>query len=260
MFDLKKAILDLLGLIGFVRGSAKRKVVNGMEVKKDNDATSSKWEGKTIYTFGDSITWYDGNNYFEIHKEYGKKAIGYQAHMRNELRAKVKNYGKSGATTVDISRIIKSHSFKKVDAVTITGGVNDWNKYVPIGEIQPNGSNFDTNTSYGAIQSAIEYIAVNNPYTKIYLMTPIPAKIKEKSDSILKGQEFPISYRDMFIEIGKLYNIPVLDWYKLTGFNKDYDKWYKDKEDMDLGDRYFHVGDEGYKVMAEYLIPFLNSN
>lgn len=84
---MKKAILDLLGLIGFVRGSAKRKVVNGMEVKKDNDATSSKWEGKTIYTFGDSITWYDGNNYFEIHKEYGKKAIGYQTHMRNELRA-----------------------------------------------------------------------------------------------------------------------------------------------------------------------------
>lgn len=182
----------------------------------DNNIQDYKWKDQTIYTFGDSITWYDGNDYFKSHNEYGKKATGYQSYMRERLKARVKNFGESGATLVDIASIIKSQNFSSVDAATITGGVNDWNKYIPLGNLEDKYSDFDIKTSYGALQSSIEFIIKENPKVKIFLMTPIPGKIKEFSDSVLAGQEFPVKYRDMFIEIGRLYEIPVLDWYNLS--------------------------------------------
>jgi lysophospholipase L1-like esterase len=221
---------------------------------------SDKWEDKMIYTFGDSITWYDGNEYTTNHNNSGEIAIGYQSYIRGELNAKVKNYGISGETLVGISNKIKETNLSSADAVIVTGGVNDWSKSISLGEIKPIGSTYDTNTSYGALQSSIEYIINQYHDVSIFLITPIPAMFKEESDKPMAGQEFPSYYKEMFIEVGNLYKIPVLDWYEKTGFNEDYKKWYQDKEGTTLGDRFMHVGNKGYEVMSEYLIPFLVEN
>lgn len=64
----------------------------------------------------------------------------------------------------------------------------------------------------------------------------------------------------MFIITGKLYGIPVCDWFNLSGFNKlTYEAFYGDIGTT-LGDRYVHVTNDGYKRMAEILVPFLENN
>jgi lysophospholipase L1-like esterase len=220
---------------------------------------NGKWVGVIIYTFGDSITWYDGKAYTGNHNEQGNIAIGYQSYMREMLGAIVNNYGVSGRTLPQIYTIVQGYSYAGVGAVTLTGGVNDWYYQVVMGSISPIGSTFDTTTSYGALQAAIEYIISQNQKIKIYLMTPIRGMFKDDSTEPIAGQEFPETYADMFKEVGALYGIPVIDWYNLCGFNKlNYADWYQDKGT--LGDRYIHVGDDGYKRMAEVLIPALLNN
>lgn len=221
------------------------------------NVASDKWENKTIYTFGDSITWYDGNKYTENHLESGKIAKGYQSYIRGELGAKVENYGISGETLVGIYNTIKGKKYENTDGVIITGGVNDWFYEVPIGELEPPGSEFDVKTSFGALQSSVEHIQEANKDTAIFLMTPIPGAFKEDSQEKIAGQELPVQYQKMFLEVSDLYNLPVLDLYSESGFNTDYPYWYGDKQGTPLGDRYIHIGDEGYEEIAKHLIPFL---
>lgn len=217
------------------------------------------WTGKIIYTFGDSITWYDGKPYSEAHTEKGGIARGYQSHMREQLGAQVVNCGANGQTLPGILSVIEAQKYDGVHAVTITGGVNDWGQHVLLGTVEPIGSAFDRSTSLGALQSAIEYIMKQNQSTRIYLLTPIRAKFKETSSDSLAGMEFPPDYADGFIDLGKLYGLTVCDWYRLSGFNEtSYPEWYCDIGPM-LGDRYVHVGDKGYKRMADILISVLKA-
>ena len=227
-----------------------------------NPVQASKWKGKSIYAFGDSITWYDGRQYVQgAHAEYPNIAKGYLSYMREELGAFVRNLGYNGGSLKNqISAEIKDiTSYVGVNAVTITGGVNDWYTGEDIGAIAPIGSTFDLDTSYGSLQSAIEYILNSNPSIKIYLITPIRGMVKETATHVLVGQEFPETYADLIKSVGELYGLPVLDWYNLSGFNKlNYSNFYKDIGTNDS--IYIHVGDEGYKRMSEVLIPFLRDN
>lgn len=217
---------------------------------------TTNFKNKQIYTFGDSITWYDGNEYTENHLESSDKAIGFQSYLRGELSANVENFGISGETLVGISKKIKEGKYKNVDYVLLSGGVNDWFKEVPLGEIESIESDFDTDTSFGALQSGIEFIQ-SESNAKIILITPIPGKFKKESKEVLAGKELPDAYQKMYMEIGDLYNLPVVDWYKETKFEDDFSKWYRDKPGTVLGDRYIHVGNEGYEVMAKILIESL---
>lgn len=221
---------------------------------------NSKWNGKLIYAFGDSITWYDGNPFGNAHIESGIMAKGYLSYMRDELGATVNNYGISGGTIQShIATSIKSKSFVTVDVVTINGGANDWattSSPPPLGTIAPIASAFNIATTYGALQSAVEYILTSNPKIKIYFITPIRGYLKPESTNPLKGQELPESYTNMFKEVGELYGIPVCDLFNQCGFNKlNYSNWYGDIGA--LGDRYIHLINLGYKRMAEILISFL---
>ncbi|MEN5085714.1 SGNH/GDSL hydrolase family protein [Sphingobacterium faecium] len=210
---------------------------------------ADKFKNKIVWFFGTSITYYNGQQYSIAHSENPRICKGYQSYISQYLKCTVTNFGGSGNNLTQISATIKSKNYSSVDYVCIEGGVNDWAQGMAIGSLLPIGSAFNVNTSYGALQSAIEHIISQNSSCRIYLLGTIRGWIDELG-------AYPEIYMNMFKEIGKLYGIPVLDWYNECGFN-DLNKLHFYKDIGSLSDRQIHLGDEGYKVMGELAVSFL---
>jgi len=208
---------------------------------------------KTIVTYGDSITWYDGEEYLPETKEPGITVVGYQSYMRDKLDATVINRGISGYTTPEISRYIQNSNLADVYAVTILTGTNDFRdmRSESIGEISTIGSLFDNDTFIGAYQQAIEYILNNYPGIKIYLFTPIQAW--EDSLGLM-----PETYPQAVIYLGALYSIPVCDLYHQSGINESTKSIYI--VDIDELSFEFHLSTEGYAKIANIIVPFLENH
>jgi lysophospholipase L1-like esterase len=212
-----------------------------------------KTAGRTFVTYGDSITWYDGEEYLAETKEPGITVAGYQSYMRNRLNARVINRGFSGYTTPEISRYIQNSDLAGVDAATILTGTNDFRdmRSEPIGEVSPIGNAFDSDTFIGAYQQGIEYILNNYPGTKIYLFAPIQAW--EDSLGLM-----PETYPQAVIDLGALYSIPVCDLYHQSGIDESTKSDYiVDIEELPFD---FHLSSKGYAKIANIIIPFLENN
>jgi len=215
----------------------------------------SRFYGKTIVFFGDSRTWYDGQDYISSTKDEwkGKTCRGYQQEIVELLGITAINKGINGGTSVDICNSIRSYDFSGVDAVFLEGGVNDFIKasQVTIGSIQPIGSAFNTSTVYGAWQSAIEYILANFPAAKIYI--DIPA-IAWSGDTV-----FPYATAKIKGEIAELYNIPAFDLYKNGGFNTvNRDYYYADN--VSTTRLRLHFNDYGNAVVGAKIAEYINNN
>lgn len=212
----------------------------------------TQWAGKSIATFGDSITWYDGNAFLETHSEYGLTAKGYQSFMREKLGCTVNNYGTSGYDMPDVCTRIKATTLTGFDAIIITAGANDF-KDMPtkIGEIAAVGATFATDTYYGALQEAIEYIHGINPAIKIFLLTPIKGWIGAL-DSVI-----PETYPNAMISVARLYSIPVCDLYHGSGINELTKSAYIG--DLEATGYHLHPTNAGFSRMADIIVPFLKN-
>lgn len=215
---------------------------------------SLKIKEKIVF-FGDSRTWYDGQNYTATTKDEwkGKKCRGYQQEVVDLLGIEAINQGINGATSVQICNAIRNFDFTGYDAVFLEGGVNDFIKssQVTIGSIQPIGGTFDTSTVYGAWQSAVEYIQTNYPTVKIYVDIPAIAWV---NDTV-----FPYSTAKIKGEIAELYNLPCLDLYQNGGItveNRDY--YYADNVSS-TGWR-LHFNDYGNALIGTKVANFIQSN
>ena len=216
---------------------------------------TSRFFEKTIVFFGDSRTWYDGQNYISSTKDEwkGKKCRGYQQEIINLLGISAINKGINGGTSIDICNSIRAYDFSNVDAVFLEGGVNDFIKssQITIGSIQPIGDTFDTLTVYGAWQSAIEYIMTNYPYVKIYV--DIPA-IAWSGNNVFLYETAKIKG-----EIAELYNLPYLDLYKNGGFNVVNRDYYYVDNVSSTGWR-LHFNDYGNSLLGVKIAEFINNN
>ena len=215
--------------------------------------SSRMWAEKTIVCFGDSRTWYDGRKYNTdgILPEWaGKVCNGYQSVMRDVLGAIVVNAGVSGNTSVQICERIKSYDYTGVDAVFIEGGVNDYVKGVNVGNIEPVGSDFDTTTVYGALQSAIEYLINNHPSVKIFMDVPPIAWT-------IYGI-YPYDMALVKADVARLYNIPYKDTYTEMGITKDNRGYYF--ADNGNNNLYLHLNDYGNKKLGLTISSLFNGS
>lgn len=225
--------------------------------------TISKWTDKKGISFGDSITWYDGKTFSTTHIESGQRVIGYQTYLKDRLGCYISNQGQSGWDMTQIQTVIKAADFTTTDFTTITSGANDHRKGVLPGVVGAIGGTFNLATYAGAMQSSIEYIINQNNKCKIYLITPINGWYNQSGTSEVPGPykgEMNISreYVDVVIGLGKLYSIPVCNWYDNVFINKLNRPTY-------IGDKpetayYLHPTQEGFKLMGEYLTEFLRVN
>jgi len=216
--------------------------------------SNSVWKNKTISIFGDSRTWYHSKSYNDKTKTEWKDkvCVGFQYYMENILHCNIDSQGVSGDTSVQICERIKAYDFSNTDAILIEGGVNDFIKSssVTIGQIQPISSNFDTNTVYGAYQSAIEYLLQNYPTLLIYM--DIPA-IAWSSAGV-----FPYDIAKIKSEIAQLYNLPYIDLYKKLGINElNRDYYYCD--DVEQTNWRLHFNDYGNELIGTKIAQFINT-
>lgn len=231
----------------------------------DQDAPSAKqWYNKAGVSFGDSITWYDGRQFNTSHIEAGQVVIGYQHYIREYFDCVVDNRGQSGWDMTQILSTVTGYgNYANTDFVTLTSGANDARKGIPVGTIAEIGAAFNTATYMGAMQAAIEHIIVTNPNIKIYLIAPINGWFNESGTSNVPGPwkgEMYISrdYIDAMLAIGRLYAIPVCNWYDNSFINKKNWRTY-------IGDRieipyYLHPTQAGYKLMGQLISRFLENN
>ena len=220
---------------------------------KNTESVGNKWKDKRIVTFGDSVTWYDGNQYGTNTKESGTTVKGYQSYMREELGATVINQGVSGNTMQQINTRIKLYDFTSVDACTIMGGTNNYRDQEEgsLGNVLPLGSTFDENTFTGALQSSIEYILTNNPECKLLLFTPIKGWYAETAGRTPMTTEIS----DTIMDVAELYGLPVCDLYKNSGINELTESAHI--VDSTAVSMRFHPSTKGYKRMSEVINPFL---
>lgn len=214
------------------------------------------WRNKTIVFFGDSRTWYDGHNYLSTCKEEwaGKTCVGYQAQVVRLLAANAVNCGGSSDTSPIICDRVREYDFTGADAVFLAGGVNDFVRSsldVETGELMPIGSEFDTETSYGAWQSAIEYILTNYPEVQIFMDVPPIAWTS-------KGV-YPYNLATVKSNIAELYNIPCVDLYKDCGFNEVNRDYYYADDVSQTGWR-LHFNDYGNEVVGLTVAKFIEAH
>ena len=210
------------------------------------------YNGKKIAFYGDSRTWYDGHPYNDNTKPEwkGKTCIGYQYYVRKITNAICDNYGVSGESVPEICARIMAKDFTGYDGVFLAGGINDFFRAVTLGTIQPIGSEFDTNTTCGAWQAAIEYLQTNFPNIRIFIdVTPIA----------WKGTDvYPYNQAKIKAEIAELYNLPCIDLYKgagITSINRDH--FFVDAVS---NNRWVHFNDYGNAVLGKMIGAFINSN
>ena len=220
---------------------------------KNTQSAEKKWKDKRIVTFGDSVTWYDGNQYGTNTKESGTTVKGYQSYMREELGATVINQGVSGNTMQQISTRIKAYDFTAVDACTIMGGTNNYRDQEEgsLGSVLPLGSTFDENTFTGSLQSSIEYILTSKPDIKLFILSPIKGWYASESERTPMTTEIP----DIIFELAELYGLPVCDLYRESGINELTESAYI--VDSTAVSMRFHPSTKGYKRMSEVINPFL---
>ena len=217
--------------------------------------TFSRWKNKKIVCFGDSRTWYDGQQYTNTCKpEYiGNVCVGYEEQIRILLGALVENQGVSGDTSTGICSRIRSFNFANYDAVLLEGGVNDKNATeAQIGTLQPIGSTFDTNTIYGAWQSAIEYLMTNYPNTKIFITAPAIAWFN--TGTVLRYEIAEIKEK-----VAELYMLPVLNLYKTAGITElNRDAYYCDN--VSSTGWHIHFNDFGNMLIGQMIAKYIDTH
>ena len=213
-------------------------------LQQDNALTNKK-----VITFGDSITWQDGQT---INGEIIK---GYQTYFR-EAGAIVKNEGvgnmtfaksnKAGAEELYLYKkiVLENYDLTGIDIVTIACGTNDVAFEVSSGDVGTiTSTDFDTSTSFGALRAILEYIRLNYPTVDIYLLTPLQNKTRD----MVKHQ----AMADGIIAISGYYGAPVFDLFRRSGIGKyTFDIYTRDG---------LHPNNAGYALYGPRLVRMLES-
>ena len=191
----------------------------------NSNKISNKYYGKKCALFGDSITYWDNRTSWY---DSSVTVIGYPTYMRNELGVLIDNFGVAGAQMSSICNTLKSKNLALYDCVILTGGTNDANNDISV-------------TTYrNSVVSALQYAYESNPYIKIFLVTPPQLHHNDKN---------VIPYCDALAEIGETYGVPCL--------RLDQEMQINEFNQSTLTVEGIHPNNDGYKLYADVLIPFL---
>ena len=206
-------------------------------------------KGKSIVTYGDSLTWYDTQQ-FTWGTDEGTPCIGFQTYLRTVVGMQTTNRGESGKTTPQIcTKIRNAEDLDDFDYMTIMGGNNDDRLDVTIGSLQPVGGTFDTTTIYGALQSAIEYALTENPALRIVLMTE-PMGFTYQNNTLDRVSDLiPNAYR----RVAELYGLPLIDLWAKSGINElTRAEYYLDPSTGNT-DYMYHPNNKGWNLLSKII-------
>lgn len=165
----------------------------------------------SLYSDGDSIAYGTGSS------GYSYSALFAQNHA-----LKLKNNAVGGGTlaseTAGVYHIAESviqNVNPSYDIIFLEGGINDYYRSAPLGEIKEDENEFDINTTCGALQIMLSYVKENCPDSKVYFISVHKTLGADKANKLGLSYE---DYKARIDEICKKYNISVIDCY-----NSDFD-------------------------------------
>ncbi len=169
-------------------------------------------------SFGDSITY--GSNLFD--SSTYRWTTPYPTAVANELKFNtVENKGRAGATlssnTLGLSCIadIIQTSSGDYDIISLLGGVNDFNRDLPIGTLTDTTSD----TIYGSLDVIAKCLTSNYPNAFIFFMTPLKFVYNDYNFYTPNNAGYMIEDVCIAVKlVAKRYNIPVLDLYNDSNF------------------------------------------
>lgn len=205
--------------------------------------------GDYIVCYGDSLTWYDGHE-FTWGTHQGETCVGFESYLNKTLGMVPSNQGESGESTPQIcTRIRQAADFANYAYATIMGGDNDDRLNVPLGNLLPAGSTFNTTTVYGALQSAVEYMLTQNPELRIILMTE-PMGWTYRNGTM---QQVSPLYADAYRRVAELYGLPLIDLWCESGINeKNRTTYYADPSSGNT-DYMYHPNNDGWKRLSKVI-------
>jgi lysophospholipase L1-like esterase len=208
----------------------------------DGNQWMNKWHGKTWATLGDSIT--HANGYQPIVQE----ALGF---------SQVANYGRGGCSMTAGGERDEGSTYRvgmglpeKYDLITIFAGTNDFRLDKPLGAIRQIGVKQDEYTFIGAYQAVVEHLLTVNPSCRLCLWTPLH-RDKDGFDiySVNAAGYRLEDYVYAIKQLGRIYALPVLDLYMVSGINKlTLDTFTSDR---------LHPNEAGYARIAGIAASFL---
>lgn len=242
----------LKGILIMTRHYRRLTVINGATVNTVLDNMA----GKKIICYGDSLTWYDGQE-FTWGPHQGETCVGFESYLINELNvAAASNYGQSGITTPEICANIVSQKANLVnyDYMTIMGGDNDDRLSVSVGTVQPVGGTFDTSTVCGALQNAIEQALAVNPSLRIILMTEPMGWTYQNGRLDRVSDLIPEAYRN----VAKQYGLPLIDNWSNSGINEiTRNTYYADPPDTENQMYMYHPNNDGWVRISKNIVNCL---
>ncbi len=211
-------------------------------------------KGLKINFLGDSITYGAGasildNNYVNLLVREG---------------AICRNYGIGGTRIARQQAPKDDHDYNDfnsrfdkmepdADMVFIFGGTNDYGHGdAPIG----NFSDRTTDTFYGALHCLYTGLITKYTNAKIVVITPLHRRDEQVVRTDSYGRQYTHTLKpfvDAIREVAEYYSLPVLDLYANSGINPVVDA---------VNQKYFvdglHPSDNGYRVIADKIIQFIN--
>ena len=219
---------------------------NYVKVDENNWTTisnyiSNKFSGKTIITYGDSIT----------------HANNWQPYLNKELHCSTENYGIdgskiSGDNTTSMCNIERINALPDLSFLLIMGGMNDWAQNVSI-----DGDENDVTNFTGGCHAMFKNIINKYPSACIYCVGTSFGYIGSFSEKTKNNIGLTtLDYSKKLCEIASLYGIPSISAYENMGVC-DINKTLFLRND---GDIYIHPNDEGAKRLANVIINLLTNN
>lgn len=144
-----------------------------------------------------------------------------------------------------------------VDYIGIDCSSNDFQySWSSFGELKRDGSSYDKNTFYGALQIVCEGLKQKYPNAKIILFTPLKRYQTglwgDNKNSIGKSMK---DYTDAIKKISEYYGLYVVDVFEESGIDplNESDRNYFNEEEKTTEKFYTHPNLLGHNVIADYV-------
>ncbi len=151
------------------------------------------------------------------------------------------------------------------DLIIVKGGTNDWGSAFAVGSLNDR----TLNTYVGGIRLLMEGLIEKYPDKQIVFLTPIKRCEGGQTPASKNGKGATLNdYANAVIELGKIYNIPVIDLYTpeeldftskvVSPAGKDANgKWHDAVCESDLLPDGLHPSGKGHKIIASYVLDKL---
>lgn len=185
---------------------------------------------------GDSITYGATNN-----------NVSYVNYIANQLGIDYVNCGVSGRTLWAMQQQADSYYDAAAKFITIFGGTNDFNEGIPLGI--KGSTTYDD--FYGQTRHFIEYLINKYPTIPIIFITPLQRNYSGTDTTNIAGLgpnkngNYLIDFVNIIIELCNEYGTPVIDLYRISGFNTKNIQYYTNDG--------LHPNDIGQKRIASII-------